>query len=157
VVAPPGGARWGAPGHFHDQEKNFMCEQRINAEAILETLTRVRTMIPRPLVPVPPAAEEWPAPATMNGDPMENFEYQAVMDGLTTVAEELRATIAAAEATVLDDCLRVYFAAADLARDPAHAHLTAHVEAMRAAYERDFGRAIPTREEWEGGGNPASE
>jgi len=131
-----------------------MSEQRINAEAILETLTRVRTMIPRPLVPIPPAAEEWPALATMNGDPIENFEVQAVMDGLTTFAAELRATIAAAEATVLDDCLRVYFTAVDLARDPAHAHLTTHVDAMRTAYERDFGRPIPTREEWEGASLP---
>ena len=41
--------------------------------------------------------------------------------------------------------LEVYYAAEDLARDPAHAELIPHVEAMRRAHEAQYGRPIPPR------------
>jgi len=44
---------------------------------------------------------------------------------------------------VLADALRIYYAAEELARDPANAHLIPHVEAMRRAYEHDYGVPIP--------------
>jgi hypothetical protein len=41
--------------------------------------------------------------------------------------------------------MEVYYSAEELARDPANAHIIPHVEAMRAAYEKDFGHPIPAR------------
>ena len=50
-----------------------------------------------------------------------------------------------AEARVLETWLRIYYAAEDLSRDPANAHLLAHVEDMRREYERVFGEPIPPK------------
>jgi hypothetical protein len=135
-------------------KENVMSEKRINAEAILETLRTIRESMPFPLVPVPPAEEEWLAdiPVATDSDAIEIFEYQAVIDGLKTFSAELEASLDASRAKLIDDCLRVYFTGLELVRDPAHAHLIPHLEAMRAGYEHDFGRPIPTREEWEKGG-----
>ena len=63
------------------------------------------------------------------------------------MAAELRMAQNEAEARVLSQALAVYYAAEELARDPAHADLIPQVEAMRTAYERDYGRPIPARGE----------
>ena len=39
--------------------------------------------------------------------------------------------------------------AEELARDPAHANVILHVEALRKAHQNSYGRTIPTKEETE--------
>jgi hypothetical protein len=142
-------------GYLDDYDaEEVRTEKRVNAEVILDTLRSIRESIPFPLVPVPQAEEEWPAdiPVATDSDAIEIFEYQAVIDGLKTLSAELEASLDASHAKLIDDCLRVYFVGLELVRDPANAHLIPHLEAMRAGYEQEFGRPIPTREEWEKGG-----
>jgi len=75
-------------------------------------------------------------------------------DALLQFAAEGLDELAAAMQTILDqrmeklyrEALEVYYAAEELARDPAHADLIPHVEAMRRGHERDYGGAIPPRQ-----------
>jgi hypothetical protein len=39
----------------------------------------------------------------------------------------------------------VYYIAEELAKDPAHAELIQHVEAMRKAHEKQYGKVIPPK------------
>ena len=46
---------------------------------------------------------------------------------------------------LFDQAMEVYYAAEELSRDPAHAHLIPLVEDLRATFERDMGYPIPPR------------
>jgi hypothetical protein len=133
-----------------------MSEEKSDAEVILERLRHIRETLPFPLVRVTPAEEPRPAVQCNDEDAIGIFEYEAVMDEIDAFGADLQATLDASHAKLIDDCLHVYFTGLDLVRDPANANLIPHLEAMRAGYEHDFGRPIPTREEWEGGKEPAS-
>lgn len=109
-----------------------------NAEAILKTLARLRAVMPKRRRPVRKVEA-----ATRAGG--SDFELDAVAEALQSTAEELRGALDEAEAKMVNDALEVYYAAEELARHPDHADLIPHVEAMRKAYERDFGRPIPER------------
>jgi hypothetical protein len=124
-----------------------MKRKRLDAESILRQLAEIRRAIPR-VAPAPPQ------PATdgrardvdgMSSWSEEDFDYAAVADGLSSLAGELSAAIDHAAAAATEKALEIYYAAEELARDPAHAELIPHVERMRAAYERDFGRPVPAR------------
>jgi hypothetical protein len=43
--------------------------------------------------------------------------------------------------------LDAYYTAEELARDPAHAELVPHVEAMQRAHEAQYGKPIPPKRE----------
>jgi len=126
--------------------------QKLDAEKVLSTLADIRSKIPflneRPL----PAAKnsagfDGLAPGAMGADAFEDFEYQAVADGLESLASELSSVLDEKRQKLIDDCLDVYYTAEELARDPEHADLIAHVEAMRKSYESDFGHPIPSKAE----------
>lgn len=114
---------------------------KIDAEAILQTLTDVRRAIPYELRPLP--ANDTTAPTA--GDAIEDFELATVAEGLERLTAELSEALDRARAKLLDDALRIYYATEELARDPANAHLIPHVEAMRRAYEHDYGVPIPPK------------
>lgn len=109
-----------------------------DAEAILETLARLRRSIPYALKP---ATE----PAAMDAQSVKDFELQTVAEGLESLGAELSEALDQAHAKLHADALRVYYTAEELARHPANAHLIPHVEAMRRAYERDYGVPIPQK------------
>lgn len=111
---------------------------KIDAEAILKTLAEVRRAIPYELRPLP-------ADGTTNEQTIEDFELATVAEGLERLTAELSEALDRANAKLLADALNVYYAAEELARDPANAHLIPHVEAMRRAYERDYGVPIPAK------------
>jgi hypothetical protein len=111
----------------------------IKAEAILETLAKLRESIPYELRWQPPQRE------TMPIDSIEDFELATVAASIEQLAAELRDALDREHERVLANALRVYYAAEELARDPANAHLIPHVEAMRQAFERDYGKPIPPR------------
>ena len=119
--------------------------RELRTEAILAMMAKLRAAIPRrnAAAAAPPAEEERALPPAQT---IEDFEEQAVIDAVDSVARELRASIDAAHAEILARALNAYYAAEELARDPAHAHLIPHVEAMRKAYEAEYGRPIPPRQ-----------
>jgi hypothetical protein len=119
----------------------------MSAEEILAALADIRAKLPhvQAVAPPPPAA---PERASMGAEEaMLDFEGQSIAMAAEAMAAELRAALVEAEAKVLSEALAVYYAAEELARDPAHADLIPQVEAMRAAYERDYGSEIPPRAE----------
>jgi hypothetical protein len=113
---------------------------RLNAQAILAELAEIRKVIPH--ADVPRKDDEG---ATAGARTEEDFEYLAVMEGLRSLSEDLEVELDRRSAALLEQSLEIYYTAEELARDPAHADLIPHVEAMRAAYERDFGIPIPPR------------
>jgi hypothetical protein len=117
---------------------------KIDAEAILQTLTDVRRSIPYELRPCPPDEKTGPT-AALDGETVDDFELATVAEGLERLTGELSEALDRAKAKVLADALRIYYAAEELARDPANAHLIPHVEAMRRAYEHDYGVPIPAK------------
>jgi hypothetical protein len=124
-----------------------MKRKRLDAESILRQLAEIRRAIPR-VAPVPrqPATEGRAREVDgMSCWSEEDFDYAAVADGLSSLADELAAAVDHAAAAATEKALEIYYAAEELARDPAHAELIPHVERMRAAYERDFGRPVPGR------------
>ena len=123
-----------------------MSEKTMNAEEILAALAEIRARLPYVKTVAPPA----PPPERGSMIPeaaMADFEGESIAMAAEAMAAELRATVIEVEARALAQALEVYYAAEELARDPEHAGLIPQVEAMRAAYERDYGRPIPPREE----------
>ena len=120
-----------------------MNTKRLDAAEILRKLSALREMMPRPEGKYTPTTKTTLLPT---GDAMADFEDQAVVDALGSMADELHAAIEEKREKLFRDSMEIYYTAEELARDPAHAHLIPHVEAMRAAYEKDFGRPIPPRD-----------
>ena len=116
----------------------------MNAEKILGELHDIRKVIPQ----VTQRRTETHVDGRSAGgeaDAVAEFEYAAVEDALQSMANDLAAAIGEAHARLLADCLEVYYATEELARDPAHADLTPRVEEMRRAYLESYGRPIPPR------------
>jgi len=118
--------------------------KELRTEAILSMLARVRAAMPPPPAVHPPAPDR-----PVEG--VEDFEYETVLNALESVAADLGAALESAHAKATADALGIYYAAEELARDPAHAELIPHVEAMRQAYEREVGRMVPRSGKGSGG------
>jgi len=71
---------------------------------------------------------------------------QFAADAVGELAAEMRTIIDQRMEKLYREVLEVYYAAEELARDPEHADLIPHVEAMRRGHERDYGGAIPPRQ-----------
>ena len=120
-------------------------EKRMNTEAVLAKLAEIRRSIPR--LNNTPRPEK--TSRVEDAQSVEEFELTAVADALETLADDVHTTIREAEERLYEQSLDVYYAAEELARDPEHANVIPHVEAMRKAHENSYGRAIPTKEETE--------
>jgi hypothetical protein len=131
-----------------------MSETTMNAEQILAALAEIRAKLPHVKTVSPP-----PTPpergSTIAAEAIADFEGESIAMAAEALAADLRATVAEAQAHALAQALEVYYAAEELSRDPEHADLIPQVEAMRAAYERDFGRPIPPRGEGKSAPPPA--
>jgi hypothetical protein len=110
-------------------------------EDILATMAQLHAAMPQPAAP-PAVAAPRAARAAVS---VEDFEYETVLEAVETLQARLNEMLEAAHATATAVALAVYYAAEELARDPAHANLIPHVEAMRSAYEAEYGRPIPPR------------
>ena len=82
-----------------------------------------------------------PESATAESD----FEAEAAADALGTLASQIESVIERRLKAAYEESLRVYYIAEELARDPAHAELIPHVEAMRKAHRDSYGKEIPPR------------
>ena len=71
--------------------------------------------------------------------------FEFTIDALGTLAEDMQAVLDGRVQSLYGQALEAYYVAEELARDPEHAHLAAHVEAMRLAHERDYGHPPPPR------------
>jgi hypothetical protein len=122
----------------------------IDAEGILRKLAEMRKSIPLLKHDAPPPTHDEGVmggldAGGMNPDKLEEFNYLAVADGLESLADELSEAIEEKKALALAKALEIYYAAEELAKDPANANLIPHVEAMRAAYEQSYGKPIPPK------------
>jgi hypothetical protein len=127
-----------------------MSVKKLDAAAILRQLAELRARLPTPEGPrrvgPQPGSSTTRTKLPRSGDSMADFEAQAVIDALESMAEDVRAIIEEKQARLLAMALDVYYTAEELIRDPEHANLIPTVEAMRAAYKKDFGKPIPPRE-----------
>jgi hypothetical protein len=122
-----------------------MTKQKIDVDGILNTLAAVRKQVPR-LADTP--RRDAAGAATLLGtseEAMEIFELETLADALETFAGEISDSIETARDEAVAGALEIYYAAAELAKDPEHAHLIPIVEQMRESYRRDYGTDIPER------------
>ena len=123
---------------------------KIDAEGILKDLERMRKSIPYlDEQPIPRKVEDGRARSADGFQPRtaEEFEWAAVADGLESLAHDLSATIERKRNEALQMALQIYYRAEELSHDPEHADLIPHVEAMREAYQRQYGKPIPPKPE----------
>lgn len=118
--------------------------KKINAEEVLQLLATIRASVPFELKPRPDKGSGATFEA-VDADSIEGFELVTVAEALEDLANELSDAIDRTREKALAEALKIYYAAEELARDPAHAELIPHVQAMREAYERDFGKPIPPK------------
>lgn len=120
-----------------------MTKKKLDAEGVLRRLAEIRKGIPF-LADRPPVVKKR-TDERSKARTLEEFEQMAVIDGLESLSEELSAAIAERHAKAVQEALRVYYTAEELAKDPAHADLIPHVKAMREAYEKSYGHPIPPK------------
>ena len=76
---------------------------------------------------------------------MSDFEVLGAVDALEAMANEIEAFIEHRMEEAYRKALEVYYTAEELSRDPEHAELVAHVEAMRRAHQEQYGKPIPPK------------
>jgi hypothetical protein len=122
-------------------------KQKLDLEPFFQALADARAQLPQlgggP--PPAPAADAFDAAPLMCDEALEVFELETLGTALESFVTDLSASVNAARDKLLQQSLDVYYAALELSQQPEHAHLREHVENMRAAYRRDFGREIPER------------
>jgi hypothetical protein len=119
---------------------------KLDAELILRELAAIRKKIPFLGDEAPRQSED--CRFRLDDMPLEteeDFERAAVIEGLESLHDDLAAALERKRAAMIETALDIYYAAEEASRDPANAHLIEHVEQMRAAYERDYGRPIPSK------------
>lgn len=119
-------------------------QKRMNAEEILARLAKMREGLP-----VPQKARKRAVDKTSRIDArnVEEFEALAVADALEAMADDIRAIIDEKMEKAREMALDIYYATVEMSRDPEQSHLLEHVEKMQRAYERSYGRPIPSKEE----------
>lgn len=123
-------------------------------EDILAALTEMRPLIPREYRR---AAKDLPETTSrLDGATEEDLVWDAAQEAVESMLAEVEAVVRAERQRLFEKVLDIYYAAEEDSRDPENAHLIPHLEAMREAYEKDYGYPIPTKEEtearrrWEG-------
>ena len=122
-------------------------QQRLTAEQVLAELARIRASMP--LHRISRVAKRKRTDHRLKTSSMEEFEGEAIAEALEAMADDARALADAAMQAAIEKALDIYYVTEQLARDPEHANLIPHVDNMRRAYENQFGRAIPSKEETE--------
>lgn len=130
--------------------------QPFDAAAVLRLVSDVQAAMKAALTP-----EEWAAlprgkgmdigsPAVYSTDEreqaLEDFATIGAVESLEVLIEQVHAVAEQKREAAYRTALDVYYATEELARDPEHAHLVAHVENMRRAHQAQYGRPIPPRE-----------
>jgi hypothetical protein len=129
-----------------------MSKKTTDVEALINDIAALRARLPktaRTRAAAPPPEKLGERMAFVPGDEeaMEAFEMLALEDTLESFADEVHAIVEEKHEALIAKTLEVYYAAEELSKDPAHAHLIPHVEKMRAAYRKDFGTEIPPKKQ----------
>ena len=132
-----------------------MQRSKLNASEMLPKLAQIRRSIPG--VDAAPRTKRIEDGRSMlpDGFPAEteeDFEAAAMMDALELIIEDIAAMRVRQNVLIVEKWMQIYYAVEEAARDPKNAHLIPHVEAMRRAYERQFGTPVPPRDR--GGSGP---
>ena len=124
-----------------------MKQKKLDAAAVLQKLAEMRKSIPFLEDPVPRQTGDGRLMSSDGLQPRteEEFEMLAIADGVESLAHDLGAALDKKRAELMAHAMEVYYTAEELSHDPEHAHLIPHVQQMREAYERDFGRPIPPK------------
>lgn len=77
---------------------------------------------------------------------LEDFDVLAAADSLRILADQIQATIDRRAQEMYQRCLGAFYVAEEMAKDPAHAELIPHVEALRAAHLKQYGKPIPPKQ-----------
>jgi len=118
-------------------------------EDVLRALTNVRNAIPERLKDGRrhEPGDERPSQLLLADDDLdvvlEEFDEKVVLDSLEQVTAEVSSAVNVAEGRLLAHALKIYYAAEELSRDPAHSHLIPIVEGLRRTFEEEYGYPIP--------------
>ena len=122
-------------------------KKKMTASEILAELAKIRERLPeemrRPLSPKPETSSRTKFPTS--ADAMADFEQEAIIEALQSLADDVHAGIEEKRAKMLEKALEIYYVAEELAKQPENAHLIPHVEEMQRAYKAEYGRAIPPK------------
>ena len=124
--------------------------KKMDAQAILATLEQIRSQLPKTEKPRPPRRKN--DEGRIDARSIEDFEMAAVIAGLESLADDVHAIVEEKQAKVLDEVLKIYYVSEELAREPGNEELVKYCEDMRTAYQKDYGRPIPSRAESEARG-----
>lgn len=120
--------------------------KKLDAASVLQKLAAIRESMPRPSQPRPrKPSEDLQRMRMMPGATLQDFDRMAIAEALESMADELRQALDEKRAAMMVKAMEIYYTTEELSHDPEHANLIPHVEAMRAAYERDYGEPIPPR------------
>lgn len=121
-------------------------KKKMTAAEILDELAKLRERLPEEMRrprPKKESSERMALPAS--GDAMADFEQQAIIDALQSLADDVHAGIEEKRAKMMEKALEIYYVAEELSKQPENAHLIKHVEEMQRAYQAEFGKPIPPK------------
>lgn len=116
-------------------------------EDILAAIAEIRAQFPPGALRPPRDRPE--LDPRLDGISEEDFAWDAAQAAAEGLLAELEGFVQAKRQALLEKVLDVYYAMEEASRDPKNAHLIPQLEKMRAAYFRDYGRPIPSKEETE--------
>ncbi len=123
-----------------------MAQKKMTAAEILDELAKLRERLPEEMRrPRPPKEKTERMTFPASGDAMADFEQQAIIDALQSLADDVHAGVEEKRAKMMEKALEIYYVAEELAKQPENAHLIKHVEEMQRAYQAEFGKPIPPK------------
>ena len=122
-------------------------KKKMTASEILAELAKIRERLPEEMRRPRPRAAETTSRTSfpMSADAMADFEQEAIIEALQSLADDVHAGIEEKRAKMLEKALEIYYVAEELAKQPENAHLIPHVEEMQRAYKAEYGRPIPPK------------
>jgi hypothetical protein len=122
-------------------------QKKMTAAEILDELAKLRERLPEEMRRPRPKKKETTERMSFppSGDAMADFEQQAIIDALQSLADDVHAGVEEKRAKMLEKALEIYYVAEELAKQPENAHLIKHVEEMQRAYQAEYGRPIPPK------------
>ena len=133
----------------------MVTKESFDPAAVLRVVDQIKASLEAELTPEDRAAmrngssDDQPAAIIYSADEreqaMSDFETLGALEALETMANEVQAFVDHRMEEAYRQALEVYYAAEELSRDPEHAELLPHVEAMRRAHQEQYGRPIPSQ------------
>jgi hypothetical protein len=124
-----------------------MLAQKADPQDLLAVLAEARALLPPEFRR---DGRSLPEPTSrLDGSTEEDLLWDALEEAVNSFQDEMTAMVATHKKRLFEAVLDVCYGCEQAIRDPKTAHLIPHVEKLRAAYLRDYGHPISTREETE--------